>query len=406
MSSQSTVDKRAANRIRHDSRSIQTDLERKISSRHWAPGEKLPSRRQLANEYGVALATVERACSNLITSGMLVASGRGTLVGDAKTSLAQDRAAYASLSRPHAGIEGAVIGVIDELEFNGERRPDGNEWTFPVISSLEGVIGSMGGRTVPFNWPSNSPSICEVCEALIERGVDAIVIVALNSIISINKEIGRLAALPKPLICVTSYDLSLPIPTVFFDNWMAGYQASEHLLASGSERIIFLGPSAHPWSLQRLNGARSAAEHYALPGENVRVLFGDSRFGVSPYNEAELCDQVDELLRDNLDRVSTTGIVAANDSLAVAVQRALDRHGLHAGRDYGLTGFDNAPQSRKNDITTLRPPLEEIGAETAAFVASYVHGDRRNTRACLRCQLIVRGSSVRFENDSQSMKKD
>src|SRR6478609_9251772 len=54
----------------------------KILSGDLAPGTKLPSNKELANSWGVAVATVSRALSQLTVEGMIRTSPRGTFVAD------------------------------------------------------------------------------------------------------------------------------------------------------------------------------------------------------------------------------------------------------------------------------------------------------------------------------------
>jgi GntR family transcriptional regulator len=55
-----------------------------ISSRDWAPGEKIPSESELAAQYGVSIMTVRQALSILVSDGLLERHvGRGTFVSNA-----------------------------------------------------------------------------------------------------------------------------------------------------------------------------------------------------------------------------------------------------------------------------------------------------------------------------------
>jgi GntR family transcriptional regulator len=58
---------------------VADDLRAAIASGRWAPGEKLPSNRDLAQEYGVALMTVQRALGTLADEGhVALYRSRGT----------------------------------------------------------------------------------------------------------------------------------------------------------------------------------------------------------------------------------------------------------------------------------------------------------------------------------------
>ena len=59
---------------------IADDLRSQIASGRLKPGDKLSARRKLAEAYGVATGTVDRAVELLVREGTLVAWQRGTFV--------------------------------------------------------------------------------------------------------------------------------------------------------------------------------------------------------------------------------------------------------------------------------------------------------------------------------------
>jgi DNA-binding GntR family transcriptional regulator len=62
---------------------IVLDVRKKITAGQITVGEKLPSTRELADEYGVAAGTVQRALSELRTAGVIYShQGRGSYVAD------------------------------------------------------------------------------------------------------------------------------------------------------------------------------------------------------------------------------------------------------------------------------------------------------------------------------------
>ena len=69
---------------RHAYQRIAADLRAQIRAGRWLPGALLPSRRRLAQEYGVELGTLQQAISGLLADGTLKALPRqGTVVGPA-----------------------------------------------------------------------------------------------------------------------------------------------------------------------------------------------------------------------------------------------------------------------------------------------------------------------------------
>ncbi|MEU6102794.1 GntR family transcriptional regulator [Streptomyces flaveolus] len=75
---------------------IVQDVRAKIRSGLYTPGTKLPSTRELADEYAVAPGTVQRALSELRTAGLIYShQGRGSFVAEAASTSADDSTASA-----------------------------------------------------------------------------------------------------------------------------------------------------------------------------------------------------------------------------------------------------------------------------------------------------------------------
>ncbi|MYV42989.1 GntR family transcriptional regulator [Streptomyces sp. SID1328] len=75
---------------------IVQDVRDKIRSGQWTAGTKLPSTRELADEYGVAPGTVQRALAELRTAGLVYShQGRGSFVTETASETTEDSTARA-----------------------------------------------------------------------------------------------------------------------------------------------------------------------------------------------------------------------------------------------------------------------------------------------------------------------
>ncbi len=137
---------------------------------------------------------------------------------------------------------------------------------------------------------------------------------------------AQLPSRKKQLIFINPWQVP-GVPTIVND--MAGriYLATRHLLMQGYDKL-FLN-SVNPL---RTRGFKTALELAGMPIE-------DSMFvGAGAYDYAhgkELADAV--TISDD----GKTGIVAANDYVAISTMYHLKQKGYEAGQDYGIVGFDN-----------------------------------------------------------------
>src|SRR4051812_27454833 len=108
---------------------IEGELRRKIEGAVWPVGSMLPSRRDLARQYGVSTLTVERAIDGLVREGLLRADDRrGTFVAAAVSTPQQTPAPRAT----------STIGIVaslylmrhDHLELN-------NYWVRQLVHCIE-----------------------------------------------------------------------------------------------------------------------------------------------------------------------------------------------------------------------------------------------------------------------------
>lgn len=108
---------------------IVSDIRERVADGRLAPGDRVPSTRRLAKDWGVALATATKAMAVLCQEGVLVARPRsGTVVAPAPVGVSQtasarpSRAADGELSRARvvrAAIEIADAEGLDALSMRG-----------------------------------------------------------------------------------------------------------------------------------------------------------------------------------------------------------------------------------------------------------------------------------------------
>lgn len=83
---------------------LQTQIQNKIENRRWAPGERIPPEREMAETYKVSVGTVKKAILNLVTEGYLYRiQGKGTFV--AGTTLRRESLRYYRMQKDFSAKE-------------------------------------------------------------------------------------------------------------------------------------------------------------------------------------------------------------------------------------------------------------------------------------------------------------
>lgn len=356
-------------------RLIESDLRRRISSGVIPAGMKLPGRSALAKEYNVALKTVERAVASLLKDGTLRAdSRRGTYVTDQSI-------------RPRPMLDAAppplVLGMVVNM------IPPRNHWIETIMQAMERILLHVGGVTLVYNtWRGlESIPMAEAVAALKAEGATAIALIQLTEVAIQAPDLGNvLDTAATPVVYITWDEAPGAALNVYYQSAFAGTQAANHLLKEGYRGMGFVLSESMPWAHERLSAVREALSGHGLHPESLKVVervAGESL-------EACAGRAVDSLLgQPGL----APGIIAANDHAAIAFLNAAHARHKKAGRDYGLVGFDDIPEARSAHLTTMRPPLETMGEESARLVLRWIQGDRTASQIRLSSNLVPRLSS-------------
>jgi LacI family transcriptional regulator len=188
-----------------------------------------------------------------------------------------------------------------------------------------------------------------------------------------------------PLVYAYCYPGDGIYPAVIYDDEKAAGDVAEILIAKGHRRIgVICGPASSYHTRTRLKGFRAALAKHGIKAKPGLVVYGDWERLSGYYLAADLLDR------------GVTAIFSFNDIMASGVyQRAVER-GLQVGRDISLFGFDNLDISQGYipALSTVAPPLNEIGRRCAEIVLSQVR--RRRTvkkRIYLPCTVMERSSA-------------
>jgi len=172
--------------------------------------------------------------------------------------------------------------------------------------------------------------------------------------------------------------------SVGVDNVLGGRLATEHLIARGRRRILFLGPARAPEAAARLTGYREALAAHGLTPDPADIV--DTSFTPRAAHET-----VRGLIGANR---AFDAIFAASDVIALSAIAALSEAGLSVPRDVAVCGFDDIAMaaSLSPALTTVRQDLGS-GAALMADLLFRRLGGEKTTSVIMPPQLIVRAST-------------
>lgn len=171
------------------------------------------------------------------------------------------------------------------------------------------------------------------------------------------------------------------------DDLEGGRLAAEHLLAMGHRRIaVMVGEAFTSTGRERSAGFFAACARH---GVEVPAAWRIE----SPF-DTDAGRHVGARLLAGPDR--PTAIFAVNDFLAVGVMGAAREHGLEAGRDVAVVGYNDTPLAGALPIglTTIHSPMHQMGRLGLELLLQKIAGGRPDS-VRLAPTLVVRGSSDR-----------
>ncbi|WP_296665546.1 LacI family DNA-binding transcriptional regulator [Demequina sp.] len=211
----------------------------------------------------------------------------------------------------------------------------------------------------------------------------------------VEEDLTRLEALRArgiPAVLVDREAGASAFSSVSVDDVAGGALAARHLLDTGRRRLAFVGgPLRIRQVSDRFKGASAAV---ADVSEATLQLFGTDEMSLDEGRRAG--EALKPLIRDT----GIDGIVAANDLLAIGIQRALlfGPDPIRMPAEVGLVGYDDISfaASAVVPITSVRQPRELIGSTAVELILEAADGDGAGEprHVVFEPSLVVRASTV------------
>jgi LacI family transcriptional regulator len=175
-------------------------------------------------------------------------------------------------------------------------------------------------------------------------------------------------------------------PSVIIDQYRGSQLATQHLLELGHRKIAEISAP--------LNYHEAFSRHTAF----MDTL---ATRGLSPSDIVQAKEWMPQdgylAAKQLLDHGTTfTGLVVANDYLALGTILAMNERGMRIPQDVSIVGFDDAPESAYYipPLTTIRQDYDALGTESIHYLVDLIHNPETSAhQRVLMPQLIVRQST-------------
>jgi DNA-binding LacI/PurR family transcriptional regulator len=345
---------------------IRDEITRRIEAGELAQGDRIPSLREMCDEFGVSSITARRALLDLLNEGIV--ERRGGL------------GAFVTGMRRRARIAVVIIGY-------GESAWRQNSGSFGQL--VGGIASSMWEHDALLTvLPVNDPMTASVAvkQLLHDQPVDGLLFRVAGDVdwrvveIPAEQELGA--------VLIKRTPPGSGVPAVLPDARHAGAVSVEHLYELGHRRIGLLTATASTDTYRDHKAGFIAA----LESHGVRV----GRELVS-----EVGSVFDEERRTAAGRLlelpeRPTAVVCNADFLALDLYDAAAEHGLRIPEDLSIVSFDDMEfaQHLQPPLTTVRLSYYDLGRAAAATLFRVLEGDEVPTVQQLPVELVVRDSTA------------
>ncbi|HVY74871.1 MAG TPA: substrate-binding domain-containing protein [Puia sp.] len=262
----------------------------------------------------------------------------------------------------------------------------------PFFSSIARIIEDEAMRqdyVVIFgSSDENAERSMRLIDVFVNRGVDAFIIAPSEHT---EKQIRNLQKKQIPVVLIDRYFTNLKSDAVLINNYQAAYQAVEHLIRNGSNKIAMMTYDTDMEHMkERVRGYKTA-----LADNNIK--FDESWLVKVSYQD--LAKQVKAGIQQLTgSKLRVNGFFFATNSLAVESLKPITAAGLRIPEELAVVSFDesDAFDLFYPPVTYVSQSLDAIGKKAVGLVLDRINGQKKKPeQVMIETKLVVRDSSIR-----------
>lgn len=284
----------------------------------------------------------------------------------------------AALRSGRTYILGVIVPTADRSFFSS------------VIRGIE-AIASQAGYNVMITQ-SNDSSELEVSNinALLKAQIDGIIASIAKKTVTFD-HFKLIKEKNIPLVLFDRVIENLGASVVVIDDYQGAYQATEHLIEQGCQRIAHFGGQQHINIYKyRLRGYKEALEEHGIEFRPELIHLSDLKVEDGKESMRQLLQLP----------FPPDAVFAASDYAAVGAMQAIKEKGLKVPEDVALVGFANEPFTSfiEPNLSTVDQHSEEMGQFAAKIFLEEIRAGKENyipRKTVLSPQLIIRKSSLK-----------
>lgn len=225
---------------------------------------------------------------------------------------------------------------------------------------------------------------------LITKKVDGIILVGSNFIYeneADNKYIGEAAAQVPVMLLNAALDMP-NVYSVVSDDFTSMYEATTQLIQSGVQDIIYFYNSASYSGKKKLAGYRAAMEEHQVSAEKSYLQFykGDHE------NIHAMVAHLNKLREQG---IVFHGLIAADDTLALAAVKYAGENHLKIPEDLAVIGYNNSLLTSccEPELTSIDNKLETLCSHLISTLLGVLEGKEMPKKTIFSGEIVKRGTT-------------
>ena len=327
------------------------------------PDDRLPTEQELSDRFSISLAPVRKALAELSQEGIIYRiKKKGTFVNQAPAAV------------PSSPSTLKIVTFILPLS----DRTDNNLMQF--VRGAQEYFSAHGYSMLIEATDDNIELENTFINKAIKDQLAGLVVFPTSPMQNISSFL-KLQQHNIPFVMVDRFPYDLPVNSVVCNNFDGAFQATEHLIHLGHQKIHFLTFVASNQAEQiRYNGYCMALKTHGL----------DCSYPVYSYQQKQ------EILQTILTGKSTA-FVCANDYCALDILQYLTAEGISIPEQISIVGFDGQRTTEfvTPPLTTVIQPCFAIGHAAAKLLVEKMEGTTPGfTQKVLPIHLEIRKSTA------------
>jgi len=328
------------------------------------PGDKIPSVRDIMQDYSVSQATVTKSISRLQNESLLEKNlGLGTFVTDEVLKYKKNAAPIILVATPRWN-SAWYVGIERNFELAQK------EYGFSV-------------EFIHYDWQDGIPA------KLPDRKADGLIIIP--SVKITQEYVKQIEEFQMPFAILDRSVENIPVNSVCSDNQFSGALAADHLIKLGHKKLALIISEPKVTSVTgRIDGF---VQYCELQGVKVEIIDCHINSG------DRAVEKVYQTLKDRLKQSlpDYTGIFVTSETAALGIYKAFYENGMSIPQDVSIVGVDDQADSDFYfpALTTISSNLPKLVNAASKILLSQIKGDNEDnfSQQKIKSEIIIREST-------------